>query len=144
MPLEELTGIRDLTFSRWHRTLPQDCTWVDIDCCHYCNYCGTLLAVFELVRSPGEESLIEACRRKPAAVTQRLGNLSKIPAFKIAWTGTPLTAAAVMRLGTPGIDVMTAGQLAQFIDAIHDCEFCRRHRGGRFAVTNPDDKGDQP
>lgn len=141
MPLEEITGTRDLTFSTWHRTLPPDCTWIDIDCCHYCRYCSSLLALFELVRSPDAESLAEACLRKPAAITERLAIRLAIPAYKVAYTGTPLAAAAVMRLGETTVQVLTAHQLAQFIDEIHNCAFCRSHRNGRFAIRGADCKG---
>ena len=96
MPLEEMTGVRDLTFSTWHRSLPDDCTWIDIDCCHYCRCCHSLLALFELVRSPDEWTLEEACRRKTVAITDRVGLRLGIPVFKIAYTGTPLQSAAVM------------------------------------------------
>lgn len=133
MPLEERTGTRDLSFSRWHRTLPDDCTWIDIDCCHFCHYCGSLLAVFELVHGPDEESLIEVCRRKSATITERIGLRLGIPAFKVAYTGDPLNAAAVIELGTNRKHLMLADELAEFINDIHNCDFCRRHRGGRFA-----------
>ena len=132
MPLEEITGQRDLTFSAWHRGLPADCTWIDIDCCHYCRYCTSLLALFELVRSPDRWSLEESCRRKVVAIAERVGLRAGIPVFKVAYTGAPLQAAAVIRVGEPAVTVMSAEQLAQWIDRLHDCEFCRRHAGGRF------------
>ncbi|MCB9926417.1 MAG: hypothetical protein H6822_29995 [Planctomycetaceae bacterium] len=132
MPLEEITGTRDLTFSRWHRSLPADCSWIDIDCCHYCQYCNSLLALFELVRCPDETDLAESCRRKIAAITERVGRRLEIPVFKIAYTGEPLQAAAVMRVNESKVLVMQPSELARFINQLHDCEFCRRHRGGRF------------
>jgi hypothetical protein len=132
MPLEELTGLRDLTFSRWHRSLPDDCSWIDIDCCHYCRYCNSLLALFELVRSPDEFSLEVRCRQKVASITGRVGYRLQIPVFKIAYTGEPLEAAAVMQVGKPEVLVMQADELAAFINQLHDCEFCRTHGGGRF------------
>ena len=132
MPLQELTGVRDLTFSRWHRSLPDDCTWIDIDSCHYCRYCNSLLALFELVRSQDEWSLVEDCRRKTASITRRVGIRLGIPAFKIAYTGEPLMHAAVMEVGRPQVDLMTADELGRFIDNLHNCEFCRQYAGGRF------------
>ncbi len=136
MPHEERTGTRDLTFSRWHRTLPHDCSWIDIDSCHYCHYCQSLLALFELVRSPDEESLVDSCRRKAASITERIGLGLRIPVFKIAYTGSPLQSAAVMRIGRPDVQIMQPDELAAFIDAIHDCSFCREKRGGRFRGQN--------
>ena len=135
MPLEEITGTRDLTFSRWHRSLPADCTWIDIDCCHYCHYCNSLLALFELVRCTDELVLVERCRRKSAAITERLGIKAEIPVYKIAYTGTPLQRAAVMQLGNPEVLIMQNDELARFIARIHDCKFCREHCGGRFRST---------
>jgi len=139
MSLEEITGTRDLTFSTWHRShLPPDCTWIDIDCCHFCHYCNSLLALFELVRSPDEASLIESCRRKAASITERVGLGLGIPVFKIAYAGAPLRSAAVMRVGCPQVRVMQLGELARMIDEIHDCEFCRQHQGGRFKRKHGD------
>ena len=132
MALEEQTGLRDLTFSTWHRSLPPDCTWIDIDCCHYCRYCHSLLGLFELVRSPDRESLVDACQRKVAAITERVAIRLNIPAFKIAYTGTPLQSAAVMRIGQPKVLVVQPAELARFINELHDCEYCRRYQGGRF------------
>jgi hypothetical protein len=133
MALEELTGKRDLTFSRWHReNLPDDCSWIDIDSCHYCHYCNSLLALFELVHSPDQDSLEETCRRKVASITDRLGVRAKVPVFKIAYTGLPLEAAAVMRVGHPSIDILNERELVKFIDGIHDCEFCQSRQSGRF------------
>ena len=100
MPLQEITGTRDLTFSRWHRSLPHDCTWIDIDCCHYCKYCRSLLALFELVRSPDELSLVESCRRKTVAITERVGLRLGIPVFKIAYSGTLVRITWPTRRGT--------------------------------------------
>ena len=135
MPLQELTGVRDLTFSRWHRSLPDDCTWIDIDACHYCRYCNSLLGLFELVRSPDEWSLEESCRRKVASITHRLATRADIPTYKIAYTGEPLMHAAVMEVGRPQVDLMTADELGRFIDNLHNCEFCRRHVSGRFSLA---------
>lgn len=132
MARQEVTGTRDLSFSRWHRTLPDDCTWIDIDSCHYCRYCSSLLALFELVQCEDEWSLEEACRRKIASITHRVGIRLGIPVFKIAHTGRPLRKAAVMEVGQPGINLMESHELAKFIDALHDCDFCRKHSGGRF------------
>jgi hypothetical protein len=132
LPREEITGTRDLTFSTWHRTLPHDCTWIDIDSCHYCHYCNSLLGLFELVRSPDRSSLVDSCRRKVAAITERIGFRLKLPAFKIAYTGSPLEAAAVMRIGQPNVLTVEPHELARFINELHDCEFCQQHRGGRF------------
>jgi hypothetical protein len=132
MALKELTGSRDLTFSTWHRSLRHDCSWIDIDCCHYCYYCNSLLALFELVRSRDEFSLEEACRRKVAAITERVGSALDVPVFKVAYTGDPLKHAAVMQVGKPEITVMQPEKLAQFINDLHDCEFCRQHGQGRF------------
>jgi len=136
VPFEELTGTRDLTFSRWHRSLPRDCTWIDIDSCHYCHYCRSPLALFELVRSADEDSLTESCRRKTASITECIGLRLKIPVFKIAYTGTPLQCAAVMRVGHPDVSIMRPNELARFIDEFHDCDFCRQKRGGRFKIRN--------
>ena len=133
MALKEITGVRDLTFSKWHRkNLPDDCSWIDIDCCHYCKHCLSLLALFELVRSPDEWSIEDVCRRKRAFITERVGFRLDIPVFKIAYTGEPMRLAAVMRMGKPAIEVMSVEQLAEWIDRLHDCEFCRRHKNGRF------------
>ncbi|QDU39693.1 hypothetical protein Mal4_40390 [Maioricimonas rarisocia] len=138
MPLQERTGLRDLTFSAWHRppTLPGDCSWIDIDCCQFCDYCNSPLALFELVWAGNAECLKEVCQRKVATITQLLAVRLSIPAYKIAYTGTDtIDAAALQKLGAPAIQVLTPGELAEFIDRLHDCEFCKKHRSGRFAMS---------
>ena len=135
MPLEERTGVRDLTFSRWHRgALPRDVSWIDIDSLHYCKYCLEPLGLFELVRSDAPDFLEEDCRRKVATMTERVGVRLGIPAFKIAYCGNPLQMAAVQTVGRFPVDVCHPAKLARFINDLHDCAFCRQHRGGRFAV----------
>ena len=136
MSLQEITGLRDLTYSHWHRTeVREDCSWVDIDSCHYCKYCLSILCFFELVRSPDEYSLEEVCRRKVASMTERVGIRVGVPSFKIAYTGTPLSGAAVMKLGQHDIWRRTPAQLAQFIDELHNCAFCRERRNGRWSAA---------
>ena len=112
--------------------MPDDCSWIDIDCCHYCKYCWSLLALFELVRCQDAESLEATCQRKTASITERVGLRLQIPVYKISYRGEPLKMAAVQLVGKPEVTVMTPDQLAEFIDSIHDCEFCRKNRGGRF------------
>jgi hypothetical protein len=137
MTLDEITGQRDLTFSRWHRNLPTDCTWIDIDCCHYCHYCHTPLALFELVRVDCGLSMVDACRRKVASITHRVGVRLGVPVYKIAYVPKEpegIQAAAIMRVGHPEIKKVTAEGLATFVNAVHDCQWCHAHSGGRFQM----------
>lgn len=134
MSLREITGERDLTFSEWHRNhLPEDCSWIDIDCCQFCKYCQSPLALIELTKCCDRDDLEERCRRKVAAITERIGIKLNIPVFKIAHWGVPLELAAIQRVGQPEIVLYDVEGLTEFIDRLHDCEFCREHRSGRFA-----------
>lgn len=139
MSLQEITGERDLTFSDWHRppTLPEDCSWIDIDCCQFCKYCQSPLALIELTKCSDRDDLESRCRRKVASMTERIGIKLGIPVFKIAHWGVPLEVAAIQRVGRPEIVIYNSEKLAKFIDRIHDCDFCHQHRSGRFAQQSP-------
>lgn len=122
----ENTGKRDLTYSRWHRTLPDHCTWVDIDSVHYCNNCGSLLSMFELAQCSHSADLKDKCRQKVASVTERAANLCEIPSYKIAYTNS--MDSAVQRLGQRDIEIVSEAGLRKFITQMHDnCAFCRKH-----------------
>jgi hypothetical protein len=72
----EITGKRDLTYSGWHRTLPDDIAMIDIDSLEWCHRCREPLALVETARYTG--------RGKVASVTARLAAKAGIPAY-IVW-----------------------------------------------------------
>src|SRR3954471_4373732 len=70
MSLDERTGIRDLPFSRWHRTHPllgADATAIDLDLIGYCGICLAPHYVVEATRSQDKSTSVLA------AVADRLG-----------------------------------------------------------------------
>ena len=72
----ERYGYRNLTFSRWHRTLPDHCTTIDIDFLEYCRQCHKPLALIEIAQDVGQDY-------KPTTVLKALSRLANIPAFLI-------------------------------------------------------------
>jgi hypothetical protein len=91
-----------------------------------------------VVRNRDDEPLAELCRSTPTETAQRIGMRLGIPVFTVAYTGNPLTAATVMRVGASEVQALLADQLAEFINTLHDCESCHQHRSGRFAASSAD------
>ena len=55
MSREERYGTRDLTYSRWHRALPDDdLTMIDLDILEYCRRCAAPLLLGELAQDVGQ------------------------------------------------------------------------------------------
>lgn len=88
MSLRERTGVRDLSYSHWHRPGSLSrflgtraavvINAVDIDWCEYCWSCGTPLLLIETQRS------IKA--PKKAAVTARLAALAGLDAYSVSYS----------------------------------------------------------
>ncbi len=79
MSRHERYGTRDLTFSRWHRTLSNDATCIDLDFCEYCNHCKKPLALIETARDVGQAF-------KPTTILRELAKQADIPAWLILYT----------------------------------------------------------
>lgn len=79
MSRHERYGTRDLTFSGWHRTLPDYCTAIDLDFLEYCQKCRHPLALIELARDVGQA-------HKPTTVMENLAKKAGIPAFLIMYS----------------------------------------------------------
>lgn len=87
MSMHERTGQRDLTYSRWHRSVSTArflgalraaaLTAIDVDWCEVCCYCNEPLALIETQES----------RRGPkkAHITTKLGERAEIPVFSVAY-----------------------------------------------------------
>jgi len=56
---DELTGTRDLTFSRWHRRrFGDDATAIDVDLVGYCDPCGAPLYAIESTRREDKSTYV--------------------------------------------------------------------------------------
>lgn len=87
MSHEERTGVRDLTYSGWHRTssirrylainVAARLTVIDIDWCEACCFCSRPLALIETQRSMD--------RPKPARITAKLASMAGIPAYSVSY-----------------------------------------------------------
>lgn len=75
---ERYTGPRERTFSRWHRTLPDRCTAIDLDFLEYCRRCRKPVMLIEIARDVGQAY-------KPTLVLRELSKLSGVPAFLILY-----------------------------------------------------------
>lgn len=84
----ERTGVRDLTYSRWHRAnhmkqfvghkAAWDCGVVDIDWCEYCRACNAPLALIETQHSSAPP--------KAARITTTLAKMAGLLAFSVSYT----------------------------------------------------------
>ncbi len=134
MARQENTGKRDLSLSSWHRTLSDDCDMIDIDVCEYCHYCLSILAYIETVQCFNVNEISRVCSSKSAKITERTANRVGVPAYVVAYFGDPITRAAVRQCGTLAANsVMNEPELREFFEGIHDCEFCKNCKQGRFA-----------
>lgn len=55
MARHERFGVRDLTYSAWHRTLDDDLTYIDLDGVEYCSRCNEPLLLIEAARDVGQQ-----------------------------------------------------------------------------------------
>ena len=67
MSRQERYGTRDLTYSKWHRTLADDLTYIDVDALEYCQRCREPLALIEIARDVGQSFKATPVLRKLAA-----------------------------------------------------------------------------
>lgn len=87
MSQNERTGVRDLLYSRWHRSasisrfiglkVAAIIKTVDIDWCEACHWCDEPVALIETQRSQRGP--------KRASVTQKLAERAKMPAYSVAY-----------------------------------------------------------
>lgn len=78
MSRQERTGVRDLSFSKWHRTLPDFCTCIDLDFLEYCQKCRAPLALIEI--ASGHHGMI-----KPTTVLRKLAEHANIRAYLVLY-----------------------------------------------------------
>lgn len=132
MSMDERTGVRDLSYSRWHRPASMRrfvdhrtasmATVIDIDWCEYCCLCSEPLALIET----------QAGDRPPksAKVTVKLAKRAGLPAFSVSFVkGDDGDVTAFRwRMLHPTLTVerrYTPGEYALFITELrhgHDCE----------------------
>jgi hypothetical protein len=87
----ERTGVRDLTYSRWHRadsirrylppTTAAKLTAIDVDWCEACCFCFTPLALIE--------TQVSTAPPKKAAITRALALMAGIGAFSVSIVRAP-------------------------------------------------------
>jgi hypothetical protein len=79
----ERSGVRDLTFSRWHRyALGDHVTAIDVDLLEYCQRCRAPLCLIESARDVGQAD-------KPTTVLAALSAVTGIPALCVLYTPGP-------------------------------------------------------
>lgn len=80
MSRHERTGLRDLTYSTWHRYAVHSpkATWIDVDAVEYCCFCREPLIVFELSRDIG--------RRKDVSLMPLLATRLKLSGGVVLYT----------------------------------------------------------
>ena len=70
---------RDLAYSKWHRHLGNDVTFVDIDAVEYCNKCMSPLAIMELAQDVEQPN-------KPFMLTLRMARACNVPGYVVLYT----------------------------------------------------------
>lgn len=79
----ERTGVRDLTFSGWHRAaLSADCTAIDLDFLEYCRKCRAPLALIEIAK--GHHTKV-----KPTTALRHLAECAEVPAWLVLYDIDP-------------------------------------------------------
>lgn len=79
----ERTGVRDLTYSKFHRyALGPSAAMIDLDAVDYCPRCRAILAMFELARDTG--------RAKPVSVLPVLARQLSVRAGVLLYTASAL------------------------------------------------------
>ena len=121
MSRHERRGERDLTYSKWHRSLTDDCTAIDVDMVEYSRCCNTPLALVETCR------LVHECQlsRKKTNVLRQLGIAAKLPVYLVFYVvneTTGLIEQFLVRRERPRrgrLHEMTPDRWARFITRLH-------------------------
>jgi hypothetical protein len=75
----ERTGIRDLTYSNWHRQFcPERVSMIDVDGLEYCRRCRMPLALIETALDYGQAI-------KPTSALEQLSLAANVPAFCVLY-----------------------------------------------------------
>lgn len=78
MSRDERTAWRDRAYSAWHRSLPYDLDFLDLDWVEYCHKCKRRLAVYELCAD------IEQIN-KVAYITKGVADALRVPGFIVLY-----------------------------------------------------------
>jgi hypothetical protein len=116
----ERTGHRSLTYSAWHRTLPDDWPYIDIDACEYCAQCLTPLLLLEVTYDTG--------RWKPARVLGALAARARVPALVLYYQAQAgrITGFRLRRIWPPGAPQERVLTVAAFVAGLRQLR--RRHQ----------------
>lgn len=128
MSRQERTGLRDLSFSRWHRSLPNRCSALDIDLVEYCGICSAPLALIETTAGVGF---------KPTTVLRALAARAGLPAYLVqvhideaAQIGSPgriLSCRLEQVYPSRSVLANELANVADLITALHDDHARSRH-----------------
>ena len=120
----ERFGTRDLAYSRWHRTLGKELTYIDVDGCEYCYHCREPLALVETAMDIDQAF-------KTTTVMRRLAEKAVIPAYLVYYQ-VRITRFRVQQVvpqfGT--IKVISPEEYARKLQEILDSHHCTRKAGG--------------
>ena len=125
MSREERTGVRDLTLSAWHRSLPDLCTCIDLDFLEYCNKCRAPLALIETAR--GHHNQI-----KPTTVLKALAEHAGLRAYLVLYDideTAPYRISPNVRVqriapNKSELRVMPLAEFGRCIESVHRAHQC--------------------
>ena len=124
---DERYGHRDLTFSRWHRTLGDHVTCIDMDFLEYCRRCRQPLAFIETARDVGQGF-------KPTTVQKKTAEQANVPAYCVLYKPQDVEnehagiasarGSRVFPTSTAGYITMSSTTVGDFLTSIHDRHQC--------------------
>lgn len=124
---QEKYGTRDLTYSKWHRTLDDELTYIDLDCIEYCADCKHPLVLIELARDVGQSY-------KATTVMRNLASKAGLPAYLVFYRVSngdlgPIDLFRVKQV-SPTFDQeqrkMTPDEYSQFLRSFRGQHQCRK------------------
>lgn len=124
----ELTGKRDMAYSKWHRTLGDDITMIDIDSVEYCDICLEPLALVETAH--GWQL------NKVADVTRRMAEKLGVPCYIVLYEKGKRDKIVKFKLKQlwpveSGWKTLTPDQMAMFITELHSAHQLKHHARAR-------------
>lgn len=123
MSRQEQRGTRDMTYSVWHRSLPWELSFLDIDWIERCDVCKRILCLYELAIDNGQDD-------KAGYATARLAKMAELKSYVVLYTPGPghsITSFRVRQL-TPEASAFaerTPGQWVEFLRRLRWCHPAR-------------------
>lgn len=117
----ERTGFRDYAYSRWHRSLDDRLSFMDVDWIEWCKSCYRLLAIYELALDNGRNDA------KQIWVTQKLAKLASLKGYLVLYSkdhDNQVTQFRVRQLAPSETNQFTVFTPAQWAEKLYALRWC--------------------